>query len=98
MRSLAPTAERLPACRRVQVVQVAGWQTADVNVHKKTRRRLANGMELQRRQAKASKKASSTPAVVPGVAPAMAKAGVGGLLIHGRSEWLKKPTYRNSTI
>ena len=27
----------------------AGWQTADLNVHKKTRRRLAKGMELQRR-------------------------------------------------
>ena len=27
----------------------AGWQTADLNVQKKTRRRLANGMELQRR-------------------------------------------------
>ena len=58
----------------------AGWQTADSNVHTKTRRRLANGMELQRRQAKASKKLRSTPAVVPGAAPAMAKAGVGGYI------------------
>ena len=62
------------------LVGFAGWQTADLNVHKKTRPRLANGMGLQRRQAKASKKASSTTAVVPGAAPAMAKAGVGGYL------------------
>ena len=31
------------------MVGFAGWQTADLNVHKKTRRRLAKGMELQRR-------------------------------------------------
>ena len=31
------------------MVGFAGWQTADLNVHKKTRPRLANGMELQRR-------------------------------------------------
>ena len=31
------------------LVGFAGWQTADLNVHKKTRPRLAKGMELQRR-------------------------------------------------